>query len=685
MSEEILKIKQRYEEYLKGIKGVTGVGLNGSIIVYVDRVTPEIRQVIPRQLEGVPVHIVESKFRLMALRIMDATYADRVMRYRPAPGGVSVGHPSITAGTLACRVLDKVSGEVIGGLSNNHVCFDKETEVLTEDGWKSFEELNTSDFVATLNSNGEMEYQRPIAIQKLEYNGLMIRFKSQFFDLLVTPEHRLYVWHKKYDGKYRDSRHGKYLGENHYDFMSAYDVYSRVINSAFHSNIGFTKKATWNCIAVEDFKIPEVIYQGKDFNLRESVDISLWMRFLGWYLSEGSYCNTYGRYIVSIRNTDNKNLMEIADVIDRLGFNPQVSTKTGYVQVNSKQLYNYVKQFGHCRDKFVPKEFKQLPPEMLWELFDAYVKGDGHRTSRSEDIEQQFIVTASKRMADDLQEIAIKMGATASIKKFVSKGIWSTGNEYYLVSVHWKWLEPEIYSAHVSIEEYNGKVYDCTVPNGIILVRRKGFPLWSGNCALDWGEVHEGKVGDSTLQPGPYDGGIDPTDKIGELLKYIPVKLGEDNLVDAAVFDSDELKREVFEVGNPSHTVEPRVGMKVLKSGRTSGVTYGTILDVNATLKIDGGEGWGECTFKNQIVISPAILSPGDSGSWIGEVDTFNTVGLGFAGSDTLSVANPALTVEELLGVEIIPPTPPVKLSYMGLGWAGIFGVGILGMRGVKA
>jgi len=168
-------------------------------------------------------------------------------------------------------------------------------------------------------------------------------------------------------------------------------------------------------------------------------------------------------------------------------------------------------------------------------------------------------------------------------------------------------------------------------------------------------------------------------------LKWVPVELDKDNLVDAAVFDSDELKREVLEVGNPSHTVEPRVGMKVVKSGRTSGVTYGTVFDANATLQIDGGEGWGSCLFKNQIVISPAILSPGDSGSWIGEIDTFNTVGLGFAGSDALSVANRALTVEDLLDIEVIPPVAPIKLAYMGLGLAGIFGVGILGMRGGRA
>jgi len=318
VSEELRKIKEKYEEYLRGIKGVTGVGFNSSIIVYVEHITPEIRQVIPKELEGVPVRIKESgRVRLMAMKPMAAIYADRTKHWRPAPGGVSVGHPLITAGTLTCRVLDKRSGDVLGGLTNNHV------------------------------------------------------------------------------------------------------------------------------------------------------------------------------------------------------------------------------------------------------------------------------------------------------------------------------------------------------------------------GALDWGEMHKGKAGDSILQPGPYDGGVEPEDKIGEVLKWIPVGSEEENLVDAMVFTSDLLRKDVLEVGSPSHTVEPKVGMRVLKSGRSSGVTYGRIIDVNATMWISGGEGWGDCLFKDQVVIEPAILIPGDSGSWIGEVDTFNTVALGFAGSELLSVANWALKVEELLDVEIVPPVPRIRLSTMVGLWLSFLGVGM--------
>ena len=45
-------------------------------------------------------------------------FQDRTARYRPAPGGVSIGHFEITAGTLGCLV--KRDGETFI-LSNNHV------------------------------------------------------------------------------------------------------------------------------------------------------------------------------------------------------------------------------------------------------------------------------------------------------------------------------------------------------------------------------------------------------------------------------------------------------------------------------------------------------------------------------------------------------------------------------------
>lgn len=194
-------------------------------------------------------------------------------------------------------------------------------------------------------------------------------------------------------------------------------------------------------------------------------------------------------------------------------------------------------------------------------------------------------------------------------------------------------------------------------------------------CALQWGEAAIGQIGDSILQPGPYDGGVDPTDKIGELDRWVPVTLEGDNLVDAAAFTSEMVKQEVLEIGRPDRLADPQPNMKIFKSGRSSGVTYGKILDVNASVKV---EGWGTVLFTDQITVTPAILSPGDSGSWCGEMDTFKTVGLGHAGSSELSVICKGANIEELLGVEIVSPMMNNYLPwYTVVGvWGSVFGLG---------
>ena len=68
------------------------------------------RALIPREVGGVPTDVVETG----VFRALQA----RTGRWRPAPGGVSIGHKDITAGTLGCLVRDD-QGTYI--LSNNHV------------------------------------------------------------------------------------------------------------------------------------------------------------------------------------------------------------------------------------------------------------------------------------------------------------------------------------------------------------------------------------------------------------------------------------------------------------------------------------------------------------------------------------------------------------------------------------
>jgi len=67
---------------------------------------------VPRMVNEVPTDVVE----VGVLRALQA----RSERQRPAPGGVSIGHYQVTAGTLGCVVRDKATGDRLI-LSNNHV------------------------------------------------------------------------------------------------------------------------------------------------------------------------------------------------------------------------------------------------------------------------------------------------------------------------------------------------------------------------------------------------------------------------------------------------------------------------------------------------------------------------------------------------------------------------------------
>jgi hypothetical protein len=68
------------------------------------------QDLVPTAVEGMPTDVVETG----TIRALQAPTG----RFRPAPGGISVGHVAITAGTLGCWVT-KSGQKVI--LSNNHV------------------------------------------------------------------------------------------------------------------------------------------------------------------------------------------------------------------------------------------------------------------------------------------------------------------------------------------------------------------------------------------------------------------------------------------------------------------------------------------------------------------------------------------------------------------------------------
>lgn len=178
------------------------------------------------------------------------------------------------------------------------------------------------------------------------------------------------------------------------------------------------------------------------------------------------------------------------------------------------------------------------------------------------------------------------------------------------------------------------------------------FYVLSNNHVL--ANSNDANIGDPILQPGPYDGGVVGPDTMARLSRFVPINFaGAPNYVDAAIAEGnfDTLDREIYWIGHVKGGVAPAVGMTVQKTGRTTNYTTGRITAINATVNVNYGGG-KVARFERQIVTTN-MSAGGDSGSLVLEYDTNRAVGLLFAGSATVTIANDIRFVQQQLGIRI--------------------------------
>src|SRR2546426_789643 len=180
-----------------------------------------------------------------------------------------------------------------------------------------------------------------------------------------------------------------------------------------------------------------------------------------------------------------------------------------------------------------------------------------------------------------------------------------------------------------------------------VLARRNGRPvILSNNHVL--ANQNAGRVGDPILQPGPADGGR-LQDTIARLVDFVPIQFkerepgpvarflarlfgpllraagwglkrlpsGHSNLVDAAVAQPIETRLvapDILGIGRVRGTKEPDIGMRVRKSGRTTGVTEGRITAIDAVVEVDYG---GPTAIFREQIVSDLLSKGGDSGSLV--------------------------------------------------------------------
>ncbi|KKM86878.1 hypothetical protein LCGC14_1274600, partial [marine sediment metagenome] len=333
-------------------------------------------------------------------------------------------------------------------------CFDDKTEILTEKrGWVLFKDLKKDDKVAS-NVNGKTEYVNPTYYYQAPYNGEMIGIKSQNIDLLVTPNHHLWVSKRKTRKKIW----------NDYEQIKAEDIYG-IGELNRMSSIG-----KWDG-GKKTFK-------------------KAYFEFLGFWFAEG-YAGIYKRknsngyhYRLSVIQNKRKD-MYVEKLLAKNGFKfsicKKASTGNAYnysfsIESNSiKELISELSGYGKAKTKYLPHYIKNAPATYLRAFLKGYQEGDGSFKNGHPN-KCDILFTASRQLADDLQEIIFKSGKCSVIN------LLKTGNDIrgYTITIRTKHRSyPIMLKQHWSKQDYNGKVYCIEVPSHVIYVRRNGTCVWS--------------------------------------------------------------------------------------------------------------------------------------------------------------------------------------------------------------
>lgn len=353
------------------------------------------------------------------------------------------------------------------------LCYDEETEVLTESGWKSFHAVKMSDKVATLQ-DGELKYELPSAKHVYQKGGEMYRLDTQQVDLFVTMDHNMWVRNPKEAG-------------GTFAFKKA--------RSIVGEHVEYKKDANWSG---EDH--PVVIsgntvragQAGRGF--RKLPDLTLpaatYAMLLGAFVSEGNLVNqpSSGNYGIDITQMKSGNRAKLLSTLSALGIKFNEHGNKTKVRIYSKTLYEHFKALGKSYEKHLPDFVFSWSRSTLTTLFQWLMWGDGHTNATGRPI---CYTTTSPRLADDVQRLCLHIGYAANIKRRhkpvqVIKGRTYSCREQYAVRIITAKTTPEVNhhgkTSDSVVSNYARPVYCLTVPGGLLYVRRNGKPVWSGNC-----------------------------------------------------------------------------------------------------------------------------------------------------------------------------------------------------------
>jgi len=332
----------------------------------------------------------------------------------------------------------------------------------------------------------------------------------------------------------------------------------------------------------------------------------------------------------------------------------------------------------------ITRKRKKQWTNILMDMENVVAVGVGYKVTKGKKTDKLSVIVSVKKKVSENELLG--KDVVPKILNDVPTDIIETGNFVAYQDVirgtstdRWR---PAPGGVSIGHKDITAGTLGCLVEkNGEIFILSNNHVLANSNDAT---------IGDAILQPGPYDGGSS-TDQIAVLHDYIPIQFeGVDlppncdiasetvkflnfcarllgskvrvkayrplegpNVIDAAIakpLSNTDVTSEINGIGRPTGSRTPALGDHITKSGRTTGVSSGTIDQVDVTVTVQYGT-LKLAIFEDQF-ISTINSDGGDSGSSILDDDR-KIVGLLFAGGDGSTVMSSIDYALEGFGVQV--------------------------------
>lgn len=363
--------------------------------------------------------------------------------------------------------------------SDEYACHDAETECLTRRGWVKWPEVLQEDELATWSEErGQLEYQRPTELHSYDYTGSLHHWTGRSIDARVTPNHRMWMHGKVYNrpahpGPFWHFETSSHASERLWAVQRFWRDAARYDGTQATVYIEPVERITKRKQNSRGGGLPPA-FGVNDPLIFKARDIARW---LGYVVSEGSVgaagiqvCQKEGRFADDIRTAIS--IFPEAWRREKTSEGPfGFYTKWSVLHLG---LAEWVRKHVGCgaKNKRLPAEVFEWEREAQLELFMGLMNGDGCWNRNGKSV---GYATISKQLADDVQRLAVLLGYSALLRGGNGRG--------YYVNVRLRKDRRQVFGAGTTIKEepYIGKVYCATVGNGLLVTRRNGSVLVSGN------------------------------------------------------------------------------------------------------------------------------------------------------------------------------------------------------------